>query len=158
MSLQVLGGISQPCPCMCPHFILFSRHVVLALVRGRQTSSLIQYGHFWDLKSPLDCSQRITIDLLTTITHWQYMFICSFVMILSFHWPLFPFTFSAFRESIPSSLEYLLSSLFAITLVSVTLYLAILQYPLFPCSQDIRASTRPSCWCHWWWCRTLCYI
>lgn len=146
MSLQALEGFSQPRHCTCPHFVLFSRHVVLALVRGRQTFHLIQYGRFWGLKSPLDYSQRITIDLLTMIAHWQYMLICSLVMILSFPWPLFPFRFSAFRETIPSFFEYLLSSSFGITLVLVTLYLAILQCPLLPCSQDIRASTRPSFW------------
>lgn len=60
----------------------------------------------------LNCTQRITFDLLTTISHWQLMFICYFIVIPSFHWPLVVFRVSAFKGPSPSSFDCFLSSLF----------------------------------------------
>lgn len=87
----------------------------------------------------LNCTQRITFDLLTTISHWQLMFICYFITMPSFHWPLVVFRVSAFKG--PSS------ELFVLVLYwCLWLYLHVVKCPLFLWGQGIRVGGKL-----WFW-------
>lgn len=87
----------------------------------------------------LNCTQRITFDLLTMISDWQHLFICYFVMILSFHRPLVVFRVGAFKGTSPSSFECFLSSSLVLYWC-LCLYVDVLKCPLFLCGQELVAS------------------